>query len=360
MNQQSITKSGIKKFTESDNNKHLLIGFDGFIDEIIHVVDKRINSKEYNRIDNINDYAKRIAQYSGLSGNIELVPVQRKIGGNGPILANALLYQGYDISFIGALGRNPIHRIFFDFASKCKNIISLTEPGRTDALEFKDGKIMLGKMNNLVDINWENLISEIPIPKLTKLIASIDLIAFTNWTMLPEMNSIIKGFNEILKTINHKPKIFIDLADPQKRNDAEIIEVLNLLTNIKSETTLGLNENESVIISNVLNISEDDIVKRAAKIRKKLNIDMLVIHPTKGAAVSSKYEEAWISGPYTESPKITTGAGDNFNSGFCNGWLNGLTPSESLVIGVYTSGFYVRNAKSPNKSELIDFININI
>ncbi|MEA3318038.1 MAG: PfkB family carbohydrate kinase [Bacteroidota bacterium] len=356
MDQKSITISGIEKFSKSDNKKHLLVGFDGFIDEIIHVVDKRINSKEYNRIDNIDDFSKRIAQYSGLSGNIELVPTQRKIGGNGPILANALLNQGYDISFIGALGKNPIHRIFFDFASKCKKVISLTEPGRTDALEFKDGKIMLGKMNNLTEINWENLLAQSSISELTKLIESTDLIAFTNWTMLPEMNSIISGFNEILKSTNHKTKIFVDLADPQKRNNSEIIEVLHLLTTLNAEITLGLNENESVIISNVLDINEDDIIKRASEIRKKINIDMLVIHPTKGAAVSSKNENAWISGPYTESPQITTGAGDNFNSGFCNGWLNGLTPAESLVIGVYTSGFYVRNAKSPNKKELISFI----
>ncbi len=360
MNQQSITKSGIKKFSESDNNKHLLIGFDGFIDEIIHVVDKRIDSDKYNRINNINDFSARIAQYAGLSGNIELVPVQRKIGGNGPILANALLNQGYNISFIGALGVDPIHRIFFDFASKCKNVISLTEPGRTDALEFNDGKIMLGKMNNLVDVNWDNLITKFPLTKLTKLVESVDLIAFTNWTMLPKMNSIIAGFNDILDKIDNKPKIFIDLADPQKRSNAEILGILNILTNLKSETTLGLNENESVIISNVLDIYEDDIIKRAIKIRKKLNIHMLVIHPTKGAAVSSDTEDAWISGPYTESPKITTGAGDNFNSGFCNGWLNGLTPSESLVIGVYTSGFYVRNTVSPNKSELINFVKANI
>ena len=64
----------------------LLLGFDGFIDEIIHVVDKRIDSENFKRIETIEDLAKRIQKASGLSTNIELVPVAKKIGGNGPIM----------------------------------------------------------------------------------------------------------------------------------------------------------------------------------------------------------------------------------------------------------------------------------
>ena len=69
----------------------VFVGFDGFIDEIIHVVDIRVSSDYYKRIPTIQAYADRIAHGSGMSTNIELVSQQIKMGGNGPILANALL-----------------------------------------------------------------------------------------------------------------------------------------------------------------------------------------------------------------------------------------------------------------------------
>ena len=34
----------------------------------------------------------------------------------------------------------------------------------------------------------------------------------------------------------------------------------------------------------------------------------------------------------------------------------GLAPPESLTLGVATSGYYVRNAKSPTIEEIADFI----
>ncbi|MFA5467053.1 MAG: hypothetical protein WC251_04295, partial [Candidatus Izemoplasmatales bacterium] len=74
----------VKRLEKEDPKKlNLLIGFDGFIDEIVHVVDKRLDSENYSRIETISALAKRIGRASGLSTNIELVPITKKIGGNG-------------------------------------------------------------------------------------------------------------------------------------------------------------------------------------------------------------------------------------------------------------------------------------
>ena len=51
-----------------------------------------------------------------------------------------------------------------------------------------------------------------------------------------------------------------------------------------------------------------------------------------------------------------TSAGDNFNAGFMLGLLLGLTPDQALLTGMSTSGFYVRNAHSPNFKELYTFM----
>ena len=355
--QTDVLQHTLKKLTNYTEKKHLVAGFDGFVDEIIHVVDKRNSPDEYKRIKKITDFSERIASVAGLSANIELVPIQTKLGGNGPIMANAIMEQGHDVSYIGALGEHQIDPVFHDMSTHCRQVISLTDPGHTDALEFYDGKIMLGKMNRLTEVNLENLYKQLPEEKLKELLADTDLVAFTNWTMLSNLNEIIEAFGNIIGKLQDKPRVFIDLADPQKRNEEDIRAVLDLLSGMPCDTILSMNQNESRIINTVLgNQEEEDLRARAARIREQMGIKGIVIHPVHGAAIDHDDESVWIDGPYTKRPKLTTGAGDNFNAGFCNAWLGGFSPGECLMLGVCTSGYYVRNAKSPTRDELLPFM----
>jgi sugar/nucleoside kinase (ribokinase family) len=356
MEQIGIFKSALEKLNKFKESKNLVVGFDGFVDEIIHVVDQRKNDLEYERIPDIKAFSDRIASVAGLSANLELVPTQTKLGGNGPIMANAIISQGHSVSYIGAIGKHYIHPVFREFADACKSVFSLTEPGHTDALEFYDGKLMLGKMNNMVEVSFENLLEKLPMAELKALLADTDLIAFTNWTMLSNLNGIITEFGKIIKTLDKKPLIFLDLADPKKRTQDDIRGVLDIISQIPAETILSMNLSESTIISLVLGIKEDQLIARASQIREKLGIYGIVIHPTNGAAISTQKENRWIDGPYTAKPKLTTGAGDNFNAGFCNAWLAGMEPSECLALGVCSSGYYVRNAGSASRDELRSFL----
>jgi sugar/nucleoside kinase (ribokinase family) len=98
------------------------------------------------------------------------------------------------------------------------------------------------------------------------------------------------------------------------------------------------------------------VTHHAAQIREALNIDTVVIHPTQFAAASDGSGSAHVVGPFTLKPKITTGAGDHFNAGFCVGRLLGLDVAACLQIGVATSGYYVRHAKSPRLDDLRKFL----
>jgi sugar/nucleoside kinase (ribokinase family) len=356
MEQISIFKSALEKLNQYTDTRHFLVGFDGFVDEIIHLVDQRKNDEEYDRINDIKSFSERIAAVAGLSANIEMVPTQVKLGGNGPIMANALVAQGHEVSYIGAIGKQVINPVFSHFANSCKKVISLTDPGHTNALEFFDGKIMMGKMNNLVEVSFENLLKNLPLAELKALLSETDMVAFTNWTMLSNLNSIIIEFGNIIKDLNSKPVVFIDLADPQKRTREDIREVLNIIADLPTDTVLSMNLSESSIIATILGIAEDDLVTRAKEIRAKMGVYGIVIHPTNGAAVSTEKESIWVDGPYTSKPKLTTGAGDNFNAGFCNAWIAGMEPSECLAVGVCSSGFYVRNAGSATRQNLRDFL----
>src|SRR5690554_282408 len=81
------------------------IGFDGFVDEIVEVVDRRQSFDSYTRMTKMSQFGERISKAAGLSTNIEFVPKAVKLGGNGPIMANALVCLGTGVSYVGALGK---------------------------------------------------------------------------------------------------------------------------------------------------------------------------------------------------------------------------------------------------------------
>ena len=88
------------------------VGLDGFVDEILHVVDKRYDAVRFDRIPTIAAYAQRLAAAAGRSTNVELVNVLTKLGGNGPIMANALASLGLRVTYVGSLGWPALHPVF--------------------------------------------------------------------------------------------------------------------------------------------------------------------------------------------------------------------------------------------------------
>src|SRR5471032_2203928 len=135
----SATARRIKSFVPSKFNT--LAGLDGFVDNIIDVVDKRADALNYTRVETIAALGERISRAAGLSSNIELVVRQQKLGGNGPIMANALIENGLNVTYIGCLGAALPHAVFTDMVARCKACYTLCDPGVTDALEFRDGKV---------------------------------------------------------------------------------------------------------------------------------------------------------------------------------------------------------------------------
>ena len=347
----------------------IIVGFDGFIDEIIHVVDKRMDSENFKRIDTIEEFGNRIIRASGLSTNIELVPTIRKIGGNGPIMCNAFAMHNPSLTYMGALGYPSIDDVFKVMEDKA-TLYSFATNGHTDALEFDDGKLMLGKMQSLNNVTYENLIKAVGKEKFVELLSETDLFANVNWSMLPYLTELweklAKNILPILPTKAKKPYFFIDLADPEKREDEEIKSALEMLKRFSEKffVVLGLNKKEAYDIANVLNLFDDESLRHMQvsledlnkALYEHLNIDCVVIHPIDRSCCVMDGEFYTEEGPYIAKPKLSTGAGDNFNAGFMLGLLLGLTPAQALLTGMSTSGFYVRNARSPKFDELYIFM----
>ena len=341
------------------------VGFDGFVDEILHVVDKRESTDKYLRLPTISKYAERLAAAAGKSTNVEMVSQMTKLGGNGPIMANALASFGLKVCYLGNLGYPNLHPIFTEFAKRAE-VHTIAEPGYTDAVEFEDGKIMCGKHSALRDVNWENIKTRFGQDNFTNKLQAASFIGFVNWTMLTSMNAT---WAVILKDVCPKltgprRKIFFDLADPEKRTREDILKALSLITEFEKyfDAILGLNEKEAYEIGGHLGLntsehSPEGLLKLAKEIHARIKVNTVVVHPVHYALAVSANDAAIVEGPFTPKPLITTGAGDHFNAGFCLGKLLGFDNAKAVLTGVSTSGFYVRSAKSPSVSDLIGLLN---
>lgn len=340
------------------------VGLDGFVDDILHTVDKRENADSYLRVPTIAQLAERLAAAAGRSTNVELVSQLTKLGGNGPIMANALASFGLKVTYLGILGFPNLHPVFAEFATRAE-VHSIAEPGYTDALEFDDGKIMLGKHQSLKQMNWENIKARFGKDNFGAKFGSADLVGFVNWTMLCHMSDIWEAvIKEICPGLNGaRRKLFIDLADPEKRTQADILRALDLVGAFQKyfDVVLGLNEKESIEIGknlglNVGDHSSEGLTQLCRGIHQRVCVDTIIVHPTAYALASGPDGTAIVQGPFTPKPKITTGAGDHFNSGFCLGKLLGLPTDRCLLTGVVTSGFYVRTGQSPTIMGLVNLL----
>lgn len=340
------------------------VGFDGFVDTILHVVKTRHSATQYDRYTSIKEWSDKLGAAAGLSANFEFVTHMVKLGGNGPIMANALAAFGFPVTYVGSLGKPAIHPVFAEFTARAKKVISISEPGYTDAIEFDDGKLIFGKHGTLREVNWKNLVAAVPEANLVKMFNQAAFAGVVNWTMLIHMSDIFKN---LLKKVAPKVKpgkwIFFDLCDPAKRSKEDLLEAIGLIAKFQKHfrVILGANLQEGRQIGAALGLGEVDetygsVAHYADKIRDLLKIDTVVIHPVAFAAASDEKGSAHVVGPYCAKPLITTGAGDHFNSGFCLGRILGLGLAESLQLGVATSGSYVRTAKSPTVKDLVKFL----
>lgn len=357
--------SELRQAAPSLSAKQAVVGLDGFVDTIVTPVALRSGQGEnFDPISTITEFGERVLQAAGKSANIEFFPRMDKLGGNGPIMANALMAHGVAMSYVGALGQSTIHPVFQEFAEKA-HVVSITDPATTTAVEFDDGKLMLGQMRCLDDVTYDALEAKLGTDGLDELLGAADLISLVNWTMIPNMTDIFRRLvSDALPRLPAKERFFFfDLADPQKRSRKDLLEVLEVISTFGKfgHVTLGLNLKEAQQVHLALDFhpigeSKAELQQIAADIRTKLDYGTVVVHPKESAACATAEGTYWIPGPYVSKPVITTGAGDHFNAGYSLGQMLGLSATSCLALGCTTSGHYVRTAQSPTFADLETFL----
>lgn len=367
-----ITNILSEKFKVIDNLK-CCIGFDGFIDEIFRLVKCRNSTVEYSLFEKIEEFADHIKASAGRSADVEIISSEIKLGGNAPIMANAIAKMGIKTNCIGALGFPEIHNAYKQLT--CDFVpLSIAEPAYTHAFEFQDGKIMFGNVSSLDNIDWQEVKTHIGLEKLIQIFDQSDLIGIVNWRYINNMKSILHGiieevFPSIKPEILFKKRLFFDIADPSGRSTEDLWEFLNMLRIFSGyvNVILGVNEREARAVYECILKRKDTVVRQKGEtlrdlgifIFNNLGISVLVIHTVTDAVAISANEICEVEGFFVDKPKISTGGGDNFNGGFCIGQMLELSLEQSLTIANATSSFYVSNGYSPNLNELLRFLSKN-
>lgn len=355
----------IARLTNADPREmSAVIGFDGFVDLIYRVVKYQRHSSEYHWFCEIKEFADHIRKTAGKSGDMEIQLQRIQLGGNGPLLANALAKLECNVNCIGTFGNSKIHSVFEGVPSNC-NLISIEEPCHTYAFEFNDGKLMFGQIEPLHHVNWAIVKTRLGLKNVINMVEESDLVGITNWSAITHLNTILDGIlTEVVPYIAtsrlQSKWCFFDIADPSKRTSAELqrfLETLGLFAG-HMQVALSLNEKEARMVAYALQLdSEDeDLIRIGQTIFDELSIQLLTIHWLKGAIGFHKDIVQEVPNFYTEKPRISTGGGDNFNAGFCMGQLMNMPLQESLLFGNAVSSFYVTSGFSPNQEQLIEFL----
>ncbi|MBX2876516.1 MAG: ADP-dependent glucokinase/phosphofructokinase [Saprospiraceae bacterium] len=336
-----------------------VVGFDGYIDQIKKVVQKR-EGKHFEPFPSIATFAERLAFAAGKSAQFELVSQALKLGGNAPIMANSLGRLGFATTCVGTLGSPAIHPAFSNLPAQ---LISLGPPAETIALEFGDGKLILSDVKAFEDLGWEKVKEVIGVDRLEDLFLENQLLALVGWSNLPLANDLLQGIltHIMPKCAGGNQQFFFDLADPTAKPPDHIRALVQTIGAFSKfgQVTLGVNENEAIYLYQTYFPGQslpDDLQLLGVDLFRELNLHQLVIHPLDRALLITEDGAIEQLGKVVEQPKIQTGAGDNLNAGYCLGICLGVSDRACLVAGIANSGAYVSLGHSPDTRALAQYL----
>ncbi|WP_374951961.1 PfkB family carbohydrate kinase [Mucilaginibacter sp.] len=338
-------------------NKQVAAGFDGFIDSIVKVVNYKSDAEGTVFFNNIGEFGNYIAGKSGSGFSLESEELVQKLGGNMPIMANAMAQMGTMVNCVGAFGLPTVAPVFAGMHTNCK-LHTYTNPGFTTAMEFADGKIMLAQMTDLNQSDWGTIKAAVGIEDLKKVFMNAGVVCLVNWSELDHSNNIWQGLltDVFADSAAGDREFFFDLSDCSKRKPEAITGAIKMIEHFGNygHVTLSLNRNEANILHEIFTgqPASADLKTTGSSLANTFNINTIIVHSAKISALWGSNEMVESEPVFIENPRFSTGAGDNFNAGYCIAKLLGLAPVDCLTMANSVSNRYITTGESPDLEAL--------
>lgn len=337
----------------------VLAGFDGYVDTLVSP--RRSNLRRDDYFEKLSEFASFVSGKSGKSSDISVTRNDVRVGGNAPLFAISAAAKNMDVSLIGALGYPRLNPYFEGLEGI--GMYSVAEPGDTYALEFSDGKIMLGYTEDLDGITYESIKDRVGEETLKEIISCSSMIHISNWSGLINSNGILEGIFSLMDPSDRK-KIFIDLADPSGRSGEDFKILLRLLKAAGRDhrLILSFNEKEFSIFSSYVTGKEHGTERNdLEEIMSFCCASEISVHMLDRAVTMSVDEDyAVVMGNFVEKPLIVTGGGDNFNGGYALGSVLGFPASQCARLGNISSYIYVTTGRAADIESIIQIMERNI
>lgn len=334
--------------------KRITVGFDGFVDTIVRPLRQSAAAGvPAAPFETIREFGEFLAGKAEKSCSIELYPVARRLGGNLPNLSCAAGSLGADVTCLGMLGRpgrpDPV------FAGMPCRLYPFAPPGQSTCLEFRDGKILLAADCVLPDDPWR-MVDAASGGRAEELLATPDLLALVNWSELSFAHGLWERTLEAVRRHppDRKRRAFFDLCDVSRKAAEELEAVLELLGGFSAyrRTTLSLNENEARVIADRLFPDRQAFPDMAEELRARYGMDEVIIHTIHETYLLTDWGLTRLASDFVSEPRISTGAGDNFNGAFCFATVQGLCDEDRVAFANDASRYYITHGRPASLAEL--------
>jgi len=346
----------------------ITLGIDGFVDEVWQIVSVRTSPTDYVLYEKMQDFAKSVYDVGAGGYANEIIRKRRSHGGFTAHSGEAVDNLGMDVTLVGMFDKEGggIDPVYETFSPHCK-VYSVGTTAICPAYEFADGKILFPYVAGIAGLSWKQLTDALTHDALEAAYGNATVMGLGYWSLLDNFNDLIVKLCE--NYIKPGARLFFDFADVRKRDEQALLDTLKLLSALNkiNPVTLSLNEHECGILfshfGKAFDWKKPELADRDIEyVRSQVGLDEVIVHtPYFAAGASAAEGVAVVLQRYCESPKVTTGAGDNFNGGYMSAIANkgGLHLKERLLVGNAVSGYYIRNGASPTldglKSELEKF-----
>ncbi|HQQ88859.1 MAG TPA: PfkB family carbohydrate kinase [Oscillospiraceae bacterium] len=352
--------AALETVISGEANIRALVGFDGYLDRLVRLKKSQTEELFYSTI---GEFAEFIHNKQGISSDIAFHTVSERLGGNAPLMALALAEKGFQTTCIGAMGWPEPDKHFARLCEKAK-VISVCDYAPSFNMEFQDGKLMFGEGEKLDGIDWARIKEAAGLEELARTFEEADVFGYTNWSSLSKSADILGGIlSEILPRMAPRPEgckrlAFFDLADPSAKTGEQFRELFDAIRGLRKRYTVavGLNRKEFLAVYNSwFGRAEREFSERLVEeLCADFPADEVAVHVPDGSyAVEIGKGYGFVPVERVEDPVLTTGAGDNYNSGYCLGAALDLPAADCALLGNLSGRFLVKTGSPASAEDLL-------